>query len=330
MCDDNNIIYKKSKIDILLQKLILILSNKDYDLKKCESIINTLNICKIDDDYIKSQLKIIDIDIILNICQNSYNHIKINNILIKIIKDYIDSLDLKEKLNFIIKNNIYYDNNKLYNIEYKEFENTLLECLIYLIDNNKLYEKHVIFDFNIILNNIVYDIYIKYFCAISKYNKYIDSFKTLIKENAKFTSIYIYHNIKNKLFFDYIYETYENNIGDILDNFSSLQLLSLIKSDIFKVEIINRCINNIQHFDIDYIFIINDLINDNKISESLIRKYILYIYNINIYEYNNMSNFIILYDKHKYFNINLDCIEKYYNIITLIKEFNIYSKMICG
>lgn len=211
---------------------------------------------------------------------------------------------LKDILKLIIIENIKLDNYNLFNndnidINTKQCLNrTYLKHLFEVIKNKKLIYNHVIFKlpyFNKLINYIHNKIYFEYLKNINDDN-INNNFKILLN-NIQFASIHIFKHLKDKLFFDYIYDTHKNNIDAILIK-NHNNLCKFIENDVLKFEILNKYINNNIHIDIPLNILINNIMLDINLPKDLIRSIFLKIYkydvnNINIYDFSNFFDYDI-------------------------------------
>lgn len=295
--------------------LIYIINNiNNKDKNNLEYILKLLNDCHLKKDIILKYLKHVKINKILSIYHkmNEYNYIQ--QILKELIINYLHKLNNNDsKIKIIINYNI----NNIFDINYLNIDFKSKKYLYYvynIINNKRLYKDHIIF--NIDFHNICNSIYNRYFIRFK--DKHLDLFKMLIHHNNIFTSKYILNKIieSDHSNFDYIFKVNENNMDNILDNYSNNELNIIISYDFLKYIVLNRYLYNNKYFNINVCEFIQYILYDNNISESIIKEIIIKDYNyngillINLYKFINM----IKNDKLKYIDIINFVIYYYTNI----------------
>lgn len=318
--------YKKNKnINFQSDELLYIL----YKIKtgdSLEKMIKFFEYYHANKSFILHYLSSIDLLELIEI----YNNIKDCSYVIKevesIIIDKLNKYNINEIIKLVIQYNIKFyilylnlqidfefDDVTIY--KYKFYINSLKN----LAKSKNISKDNIIFDINL-YNNI--KLMTKAYCEIfsEEYDFETDTFKILL-ENRIIANIYLYNNMKNKSKLKPLFDIYKNDkIYYLLDIYVecialylkdngemyAYMLSDLIKNDIFKIEVLNHYING-HYFPITYLDFINYIINDNNISEDIIKKIILikspYInlldylyYKINLINRKNIASFI----KNKY------------------------------
>lgn len=345
----------------------------DYYLVKEEYIIDYLNI-KNPFDILKEYNKFKDYLHVVKILESVLIKYLENLTLLKMLeltlnynlKFYIPILN--KKLNKIDKDiSIYYKN---------ELEKRIL--------NVNLNKDDIILDIELYNNfQIISLLYFNIKWVI--HNEEYKDVLNILLENKIIASIYIFKNIENENRLNKIFNIYKNNADLLLEvyeksvkeyielnnyNYNNIYsddleyyeedddedmrnydllyinaLLDLIKNDIFKIEILNMYINKDYYFNINFSDFINYIMNDNKVSDEIIKKIILiktqynnllfdsYI-NINLINRQTIKSFVIdEYEKENLILIKNENIIKeflkFYNIdinqINFIYNFNFYT-----